>query len=156
MVSTLSAPAVVKMSANNFAVMGSLAEVFLSCLAYPKKGIMADILFADARLRASIMIRSSNILSLIGSQQVCNTKTSHPRTLSRKRIYISPFENLEISHLPNSILSAFAISAASTGLEVPENKDNFFFVTTSMLDIFQFSPFLKSFFGLFFSYLIPP
>jgi len=40
---------------------------------------------ADARLSASIITSCSMIISLIGSECVCTTKASAPRTLSSDR-----------------------------------------------------------------------
>ena len=50
----------------SLAPIGTLGLPFLSCLAYPKYGITALILYADALLAASIISNNSNKLSAGG------------------------------------------------------------------------------------------
>jgi hypothetical protein len=75
-----SAPAVMKRSPIIFAVIGSRGRPFLSCLAYGNDGMTAVMRFAEALLRASIMINCSMMCSLIGALWLWMTKQSAPRT----------------------------------------------------------------------------
>jgi hypothetical protein len=80
------------------------------------------ILEADALLKASIMIKSSIKFSLTGVQVGWTTNTSTPRTLSSIAQLISPSENLDTLALPTGIPRYLAISAAKSGLALPENS----------------------------------
>src|SRR5690606_2172246 len=76
------------------------------------------IVLAEARFRASIMIRTSIRWSLTGAQVDWMTKQSHPRTLSSRRIWISPSENRWTSALHNGTPMHSLISRASFRLEL--------------------------------------
>ena len=102
-VKTLSAPAVVKRFAMSLAPIGTLGLPFLSCLAYPKYGITALILYADALLAASIISNNSNKLSAGGIVDWM-IKISAPLIDSVKEGSNSPSLNSIIFWAPNSTL----------------------------------------------------
>ena len=63
MVTTLSAPALIKISIITLAEIGTLGSSLRSCLEYPKYGIITLILWALALFAASISNANSMILS---------------------------------------------------------------------------------------------
>jgi hypothetical protein len=75
---------------------------FLSALAYPKYGMTAVIVLAEALLQASIITRSSIRFSFAGGQVGCTRNTSHPLTLSCSWTYISPSAKRFILIFPRS------------------------------------------------------
>ena len=84
-------------SATSLAEIGVRPAVLRSWRAYPKYGITAAILRADARFSASVMIINSIRLSLAGLDVDCRMNTSWPRTLSKISTKIS--ESLKRSTL---------------------------------------------------------
>src|SRR3989338_6110010 len=85
----------------------------------------AEMLPADARLSASIMIKSSMRWSLTDPpcvlQMLCATKTSPPRTDCLISTRISPSENREQVDCPSSQSRSAQIARANSGLELPAN-----------------------------------
>ena len=92
----------------NFAAIGTLGLPFLSCLAKPKYGMTATILFAEALLAASTINKSSIRLSDGGGVD-CTIKTSQPLTVSSKDGSSSPSLKVTIETLPMSAPNLLAI-----------------------------------------------
>ena len=82
--------------------------------------------FADARLRASIMISCSMICLLIGVECDWITNASQPRTDSSKRTKISPlaksYADVGVSGMPSSV----ATCSDNSGNPRPEKRRSFF------------------------------
>ena len=89
-VTTRLTPAVVNKSATNLDVIGCLGFAFLSCLAYPKYGMIAVISPADALFKASAKTKISIKFSVTGLDVDWTMKTSFPRTDSSISTKISP------------------------------------------------------------------
>ncbi len=119
-VTTRSAPAAVIRSATNFALIGVRGLTLRSCRAYPKYGMMATIDPADARLSASIMIKSSIRFWFTGELVGCTTKQFTPRTFSPISTKISPSENVVTSAAPGRTSTQRQIDSASSRFALPE------------------------------------
>ena len=79
-----------------FALIGSPSSNFLSCLLYPKYGIITVIFLAPASLTASCNRNSSTIFG--SGYVVCMIITSSPEISSKMRMYNSPSgKRLEIN-----------------------------------------------------------
>src|SRR5690348_3974721 len=122
-VSTRSVPTTSIIWAATFAVIGTRAARSLrSWRAYPKYGITAVTLAAEARFSASTSTSSSIRFSADGAQVDCITNTSWLRTFSSISTCTSPSENLPTTALPSGSPSVCATSSASFRLALPENS----------------------------------
>src|SRR5690348_338515 len=122
-VSTRSVPTTSIIWAATFAVIGTRAARSLrSWRAYPKYGITAVTLAAEARFSASTSTSSSIRFSADGAQVDCITNTSWLRTFSSISTCTSPSENLPTTALPSGSPSVCATSSASLRLALPENS----------------------------------
>src|SRR6266566_4026181 len=120
MVITRSTPTVVIMSAMTLAVIATRAERGRRSLrAYPRYGIAAVILPAEARFSASTITRISMRLSLVGAQVDCRMKTSRPRTFSSNSTITSPSEKRPTIHRPRLMFMCLTTASASLGLALP-------------------------------------
>ena len=77
---------------------------------------------AEARCKASAIINSSIMLSLVGALVDCNKKTSLPRTFSCISTVTSPSLKRPTSACPSSRCNSFATRLASAMFEPPEKS----------------------------------
>jgi hypothetical protein len=94
-------PALSKMLATSFAVIGALLRSFLSCREYGKHGRTAVIRLAEAILHAFIAMSSSMSISLTGVDAVWIMKTSALRTDASIVTQFSPLENRVLRRAPS-------------------------------------------------------
>ena len=76
---------------------------------------------ADARFKASAIVKISIKLSLVGAQVGCKMNTSRPRTFSSNSMAISPSENFLTDALPKVVSKCLATRCAISGLALPVN-----------------------------------
>src|SRR5215510_5302782 len=75
--------------------------------------------FAEARLNASNMSKSSIKLLFPGAEVDCRTNTSAPRTFSLISTLLSPSLKVSTTAFPNGTFRYWLISSAKGGLELP-------------------------------------
>src|SRR5262249_61636481 len=75
--------------------------------------------FAEARLNASNMSKSSIKLLFPGDEVDCRTNTSVPRTFSLISTLLSPSLKVSTTAFPNGTFKYWLISSAKGGLEFP-------------------------------------
>lgn len=94
-------PALSRMLATSFAVIGALLRSFLSWREYGKHGKTAVMRLAEAILQAFIAMRSSMSMSLTGVDAVCIMNTSALRTDASIVTQFSPLENRVLRRAPS-------------------------------------------------------